>query len=352
MKKKDAENLMDIDVDVDVPVDEDDEYGFEFDEKTSNDSKKIRHGRRSDSKIHIAIIAVILLVVVAVIVRIVIWNRGTEVVSDPFDIEDFDVEPSDYIQPLSGEQMAGKVDDGVNTILLLGNSPFADNYPDNNLAKALSETMDANVVNAAIPGSYLTQKYVTCTEDCSCDGISLCEVSKALATGEYDNVIRAASLTSPEAETVANTLPNIDMSSVDCIMIMYDIEDYVDHRPLADDNDEYSPTSVFGAVSTSIKTIQEKYPYIRIVFVSTPCCGKTIDNFFVDGEEFDLGYGTLTEYMTMELTAVTNVGASFVDIYYGAVNIENRDKYLYDDYHINDDGAKAIATRIAKLIKL
>ena len=56
--------------------------------------------------------------------------------------------------------------------------------------------------------------------------------------------------------------------------------------------------------------------------------------------------------MTFELTAAATAGASFVDIYYGAVNVDQRDEYIKDDYHLNDAGAKAVASRVHQLIQL
>ena len=34
-----------------------------------------------------------------------------------------------------------------------------------------------------------------------------------------------------------------------------------------------------------------------------------------------------------------------VDTYFGVINVENRDKYLVDDYHLNEKGIQAIAQR-------
>jgi len=38
-------------------------------------------------------------------------------------------------------------------------------------------------------------------------------------------------------------------------------------------------------------------------------------------------------------------GVSFIDNYYGVINVENRDEYLVDDYHLNEKGIEAVANR-------
>ncbi len=346
MRKEDFTNEFD-------ELDIEDEYGFEFDDEEINERRgsKVKHGRKGNG-IHFVFLAVVLVIIAVVVVRVAVWNRGTtddtEVVVD----EDFDVEPNDYIQPLSAQDMQSKTDDGVDTILTLGNSPFADGGEDNNLAKAIAKSMDATVINGGIPESFLTQRYNEFSADYEYDGISLYSVTNALCSGDFSVVDEAAHMVSEDAVRAVEKLKSVDMSSVDCIMIMYDLSDYVDHRPLASDTNLSSVDNVYGTLSASLAMVRENYPWIRIVLISTPCCGKTIDNYYVDGDANDLGYGTLTEYMTMESMAASSIGVSFVDIYYGAINIENREAYLYDDYHINDDGAEVIARRLAKLIKL
>lgn len=346
-----------FDIDNELNIDDefviDDEYGFEFNDELilKKNGSRVKHGKKSNG-IHFVFFGIVIIAIIAVIVRVAIWNKGTTDDTAVVTDEDFDVEPNDYIQPLNAAQMEGKPDDGTNTILTLGNSPFADGAPDNNLARALAEAMDATVINGGIEESYLTQKNANYDSDYEYDGVSLYQISKALCDRDFSIPLSAASEVSENAVDTVKMLETVDMDVVDCIMIMYDLSDYVDHRPLAASEDATSVDNVYGALYSSLKLIQERYPYIRIVIISTPSCGKTIDDFFVDGDTYDLGNGTLTEYMTMELMAVSNVGVSFVDIYYGAINVENRDSYLYDDYHINDNGAALIAKRVAKLIKL
>lgn len=329
------------------------EYYFSEEELDGGDhgGRKIKRGRkRSMAQWFILLIA--LFIIAFVVVRVAMWNKGKDSDYNPDENNtEFDVEPSDYIQPLSTEQLAGKVDDGVTTILTIGNSPFSDNYESNNLAAAIAKAYDANVINIGIEESYIAQKNGDYTGENLEDGVSLFQIARAINTGDYEIVKTAAASMSGEANSAANKLAETDMSLVDMIVIMYNLEDYREHRPLgSSDNEDIN--CIYGAIYKSLSMIQEKYPYIRIVMLSQPAAGVTVDDFYVDADTFNIGEGTLSDYVTFELEATASRGCSFIDIYYGVINVDNRDDYLYDDFHINDSGAEAIAARMKKLITL
>ena len=105
----------------------------EIEEKESDKKKWIGH---------IIFFAVVACLFVFAIVRLVIWNKGIDSGYDPTeDTSEFDTEPLDYIQPLNSDQLTGKPEDGVTTIFCFGNSPFADNGDNNQLAKAIGKSI-------------------------------------------------------------------------------------------------------------------------------------------------------------------------------------------------------------------
>jgi len=327
------------------------DYVFDDEDFETNDHHgyKVRKGRKRPFG-HFIVIGIALLIIILVAIRVVIWNKGVDSDYDPNeDTSQYDVEPTDHIQPLNDLQLEGKNSDGKLTLLTIGNSPFADDYDDNNLAAAIAKAYKADVINVGMEDSFITQKNTSYDKDSPEDGISLPQIANAIASGDYSIVKEAAGNMSSQAEEAAELLSKTDMSMVDGIIIMYNLEDYKDHRPLGSEGLD-DPTSIYGALYGSIEKLQEAYPYIRIVVLSMPAGGVTIDDFFVDGDIQNIGCGTLSDYVTFEIEATATRGASFVDVYYGAINVDQRDKYLVDDYHINDKGAKSIANRVKKLI--
>ncbi len=307
---------------------------------------------KGEGILQIVILAVIIILIVAIILMIRKWNRGQDSGYDPDEVTtEFDTEPNDYILPLNAQDIADKASDDKLTILTLGNSPFADSGDDNNLAYSLKKIYDADVINCGIEDSYISCRRSDYSDEDKEDGVSLPYIARAMVTGDYSTLKRAAGLISDQATEAVDRLENVDLRYVDAIVIMYDLEDYVDHRPLGSES-ATDITSIYGAVRGSLEELRKAYPYIRIVYLSQPASGKTIDDFYVDGDIHDIGQGLLSEYVTFELEASATAGVSFIDIYYGAVNVDVRDKYLVDDYHINDAGAEAIASYVSRLITL
>ncbi len=301
--------------------------------------------------LHLLFFIIVAIIFIYAIVRLMIWNKGQESDYDPnADTTEFDTEPLDYIQPLSSTQLAGKTDDGVTTFLCLGNSPFSDDGDKNALSANLADTMKATVINGSFADSYLSMKNATYDSSYPNDGISLYPVITALTSGNFDELTASAALVSDQAKAQAKLLSTVDMTKIDTLYIMYDLSDYVDRRPVYDPGDDNNLVTCSGSMNAAIKLLQETYPYIRIVFLSTPASGKTIDDFYVDASEQDLGNGTLTDYMGHEANVATATGITFIDTFYGAINVENKNDYLVDDYHLNEAGAKAIAERVYELI--
>lgn len=61
------------------------------------------------------------------------------------------------------------------------------------------------------------------------------------------------------------------------IVIMYDLNDYKDKRPVMDENNDINLLTWDGALNASIQQIQQKYPYIRLVVMS-PAYGQFEDS--------------------------------------------------------------------------
>ena len=328
---------------------------FEFDDEDFGDIEEKKQQLSKNKNTGHKIFFLMVIVVLAICgISLFIWNRGQRIEIDPNeDTSEFDTEPNDYIQPMTNEQMQGKPEDGILTILTLGNSPFADNGDSNYLCRELAAVTKADMmINASIPDSYQSRTSAAGDLSNPVDGISLYDVVSGLVNGDVSNVISSAESVSEQAYERAQRLQGIDLSTVDCIVISYDLSDYIDHRNIYNPYDENDVATFCGALSASVKLLQERYPYIRIVVLSAPACGKTIDDYYVDATMIDLANGTLNDYLGSEVATCATCGVSFIDLYFGVINVDTRDKYLVDDYHINEAGAKAVAERFDKLIKL
>lgn len=298
---------------------------------------------------HAIFFIVLAVIFVFMIVRLLIWNKGKLSGYDPNEVTDeFDVELLDYVQPLDPEVLKDREDDGVTTVLALGNDPFAEDRSDTGLAALMEKETGAVIYNCAFPGSTISMKNTEFVGTYPLDGLSLYLISAALCNRNFELMEAVSQQINNTSTTEAlDTLKNVDMEKVDALVIFYDLQDYMDGRIVYDENNKVNFNTVYGALNASIKLFQENYPYIRI-FVLAPTYGTFTleDGTTIDADRDDLGNGMLTDYINWMLEVCRVDGVTFIDTYYGAVNMENTD-CLTDGFHLNEKGRQRVAERFA-----
>ena len=123
---------------------------------------------------HLLLFALILIIAATAIIKLVIWNAGTKSDFDPAHIaEGGDVEPLDTIIPLSDSKLEGHEDDGVMTVLCLGNNPLTDETGERGFVSLLSSKTNATVYNGGFPDSTIGTKYSVYNEGYPRDNFNL-----------------------------------------------------------------------------------------------------------------------------------------------------------------------------------
>lgn len=319
--------------------------------KSNRQRKTSRKRRRKRKKIngHAVFFLVLFVVFIITVIRLLVWNIGKRSDYDPDEqTDEFDVELLDYVQPLDPSVLQGREDDGITTVLALGNDPLSDKTDGGGLAALMEEKTGAVIRNAAFSGSTISMKNQEFQSDYPLDGVSLYLLCAALCNQNFELMdVVATQLGDKTALTALDTLKNTDMQTVDALVLFYDLQDYKDRRTVYDENNTKNLNTVFGALSASIQLIQENYPHVRI-FLLSPTYGTFTgtDGQTVDADRDDLGNGTLTDYINWQLEASRSNGITFIDTYYGAVTLEDGD-CLTDGFHLNDKGRERVAKRFA-----
>ena len=303
--------------------------------------------------IHLILLAVIALIVIFCAVKLYIWNKGVPSDYDPNrQTTDFDTEAMDYIIPLAPDKLEGREDDGVTTILCLGDDPFSLDQGPGGLAEQIAAKTGATVYNGSFTGTTMAVQFEDYNDGYILDAFAFVNVAKSLASGNFDLMRTAASYSFDQAfpQTVS-TLESIDMNTLDMICIMYDGSDYINRRPCEDPNHPDNPQTYTGALRSGVQAIQEAWPHIRIVVMShTFCHNVNAEGNFENGDRVDLGNGTLSHYLQKELDTTSELGVSFIDNFYGSINEDNYLDYMTDYIHFNDAGRELLATRFAECI--
>lgn len=300
---------------------------------------------------HIILASVFVIIIFVVVFKIYRWNKGTPSDYDPNSlIEVEELETLDFVFPMDPDNLEGHEDDGITTILCLGNDPFFVNKGEKNgLAELIAEKTGATVYNGSFGGSCISASRTSYSDEEWLDAFSMPYLSQAICNGDFSILRSVAELHSGDADFVPTIemFENLDMNSVDMICIMYDASDYLKQRGCDDPNNPYSIVAYTGALNYAITSIQETYPFIRIVVMSHPFC-LTEDG--ESGRVVNFGNGTLYHYLLKEIDVAQYHGVSIIDNYYGSISEANYSEYLSDNIHLNDKGRELIAQRFKDCI--
>lgn len=314
----------------------------------------MKHRKNFRVNLHIILIAAIVLIAVVAVYRLYRWNKGTPLDTDTSDVDpsEFDVETLDMILPMDASLLAGREDDGVTTILCLGNNPFSDDRGDTGLASQIASKTGANVYDCAFPDSSAACKYPMYNPEYTKDHFNLYYVVECFRNNEFTAISSIASdEADPRYAESVEVMKTVDMDKVDVILIMYDSTDYNVGTPSDNPDNPYDVTAFTGGLRTTLNNIKSTWPYIRI-FVMSPTYAQHLDEDgnLQNGTTTDLGNGTLNHYLVKESGAAMDCGVSFVDNYYGTINEDNYKEYMKDHMRYNEKGREKLAERIADII--
>lgn len=322
-------------------------------QQEKNNAEAKTPDRHFHINIHIIILGAIVLIVGFSAYRLYKWNKGVPSDYDPnYQTTDFDIEVMDSIIPLAPDKLEGHEDDGITTILCLGDDPFSLNQGEGGLAEQIAAKTGATVYNGSFTGTTIAMQNPSYQDWYFLDAFSFSYVAQSLASGDFDIMRQAAAYSYDEAfPRTTEMLASLDMSSIDILCIMYDASDYINMRPCDDPNAPYDTITYTGALRSGIEAIQQTHPYIRIVIMSHTFCHSIDENGnFQNGDRADLGHGTLSHYFQKELDVTMDCGVSFIDNFYGSINEDNYLEYMTDYIHFNDAGREILANRFVQCI--
>lgn len=304
--------------------------------------------------LHIVFLVAILLIGAFSVYRLIRWNQGTTIEESESDIDpsEFDVETLDMIIPMDSSRLEGREDDGITTILCLGNNAFADNRGENGLAALIAKKTEAVIYDCSFPDSSAACKYPVYNPEYTKDHFNFYYVVECFRNNQFTAINSiAGDEIDPRYQEAVDVMKTVDMDKVDVIIVMYDSTDYNIGTPSDNPENPYDVTAFTGGLRTTLKNITSTWPHIR-TFVMSPTYAQYMDEAgnLYNGTIKDLGNGTLNHYLVKEAEAVMDCGISFIDNYYGTINEDNFKEYLADHCHLNDKGREKVADRIAEII--
>lgn len=307
--------------------------------------------------IQLAIILLIFIIGIVVFVKLKNWSKGKDSGYDPTDLNTgFDTETEDYFVPLDSKTEALQKQDGITTVLLLGNGSIAKEKgrPDS-VANQLEQKIGGKVYDASLDHTYLSVKNVVYDESDLEDSFSLFWIAQCIGLQDF-TLLNNASAAWEGDDTVRETtdmLRSLDYSAIDAIVIMYDYHDFREKRMLMSPYDSELAGTCCGCLLQSIQLLRKACPQARII-VGSPFFSFVENDAgeIVSCDGLDFGEGTLADYMVAYKNIAVNENASFIDNYLGTITPDNYEDFLDDDYtHLNANGRTALADRMSIFLK-
>ncbi|MCH5270421.1 MAG: hypothetical protein J1E83_06685 [Lachnospiraceae bacterium] len=309
--------------------------------------------------IHLIMLLVIIMVLIMIVMKFVRFGRYiTQEEIDAIPVPgNAELQTYDNIIPLWAEDDGTfPADDGVTTVLFLGNVFADDKDSPDNPCNLFAEAVGATVYNCAIEDSHMSSFNATpqCTEY-PMDVFSFYWLTTVFTMDNrqivdlaYENMEEIPE----ELQKSIETLEKLDFRTVDVIYVMYDGSDFLDGRPVTNPENAADPQTFAGAVAAGIELIKGHYPWIRIVVMSpTYAFGVAEDGSYISSDSKVYGGSKLSAYVIQESAVADLLEVSFVDCFYGAIHEDIAADYLIDNIHLNADGKVLVAERMEEALQ-
>ncbi len=306
---------------------------------------------------HIIIPCFILLCIVGSVFFIYKWAKGVDSTYDPDLVEDgYDIEVLDMVYYVTQDDLGEHVPNETKKILCFGNSPFSDDRDSkNNLCNLIADKTKAEVINLSIPHSYMAMNSPEINVEDPNDYYSFYWLTCFATLKDkqvYTNYNNRGRGTSEIGDQVVDYLYELDMNTVDTIVVMYDAADYLDGRSKEDSSNLTNPLTFCGNMYAGIELLQNLCPHIQIIIMSpTYAYALDADGNYQSSDIVKVNGDTLSAYAITQLGLCQVAEVTFIDHIYGTVNCDNADEYLKDNVHLNVAGREAVAERFAEIYK-
>lgn len=320
------------------------------------EKKSTSHQKRklSGKDIHLIFLALVVIILIVIIARVLIWNKGTKSNYDPNDLmEGFDTESNDMMFYLDSKDLEGHEDDGINTVLFLGNDQLSYGSDGTTVPDYVAQNLgNADVINCSFPGSIASTYQSGGNPN---DAFSFYFLIISLINQDFsfqDTNLPLADCVDSSYQATLDRLKSVSLDKIDTLVIGYDASDYLADRGLWNPNNDSDITCFQGSLYAGISLLKQSCPYIRII-VSSPTYAMYVDENgdTHSGDTYSSGNGELYVYVTQEGAAASSLSVSFIDNYYGSVHSDNYTEYLENHILLNDSGRQFIAKRITNFIK-
>lgn len=242
-------------------------------------------------------------------------------------------------------------------VMMMGDSIPGASRDETSITALLGQLLGEPVFNGSLGGTGMSrldrEGRLAYTKDC----LSMQALSQAIATKDFgvQQTVYSREAATGYFSVAIDMMETVDYDGLEVLIIEHGINDYHAGVPLENPEDDLDVHTFTGALRSSVLTLQEAYPDLRIVLL-TPTY-----SWYPDGEssgltceEYDLGGGVLEDYVNAELDTARELGIDVIDVYHGLYPHEewsDWELYTEDGLHPNEEGRRRIAWRVYEYLR-
>lgn len=307
--------------------------------------------KKSGWSLQLILFLLILAIIIFCAAKLIAWNNSGDIVLDYVEDGAYDYESLDIVFNVDPDILEEREDDGVNTILCIGND-FATRSPEGtSIAGMISGMENTELITLTAYSSLVADKVNAYNglNKSYWQAANLYEIVYALCTGDYSLQKEALDKETNISPEFYDTLSAIDMDKIDSVFILYDSVDYRQRSILYDPDDKYNTSTYEGALRASITAIQTAYPHIRVI-VGSPYLHGVVGDDTVDAATLvNYGNGNLSEYVMRQYNIAMECCVSYEDNFFGLITEETMNYYC-NVYDLSGEGVEMIGNHIVEFL--
>ncbi len=309
---------------------------------------------------HIILLSIIIVLFGASFIKLYLWDKSSaDIQTDEFSATDFDTETEDFYVTVDPARIENYRDDGITTILMLGDSSLNDYTDGSGVPALVREATDATVYNCSFANTTMSTQNTGFDGTYGNDAFSFYYLSMCIMNNLYELQqlgLKTATIIDESTESKLDLLTGIDFHTVDIIVVSYGAEDYLASREVEtlETPAAYRSTIYTEALAQGIDWIHAAYPHIQFIIMSpTFCCFPEEDGTYSAGDtRKNEVEATLANYMIAAKNIAVQKNVTYLDNYWG-INIHagNADSFLTESStYPNAEGRKMIAEKLTTTI--
>lgn len=315
---------------------------------------------KTNTLIHIILLSIIVLLFSSSFIKLYLWDKSSaDISAEDSNNDEFDTETEDFYVTVDPARIENHPDDGVTSILMLGDGSLADYTDSTGIPALVSDAANATVYNCSFTNTTMATHNAGYDGSYGPDAFSFYYLSMCIMNNLY--TLQHQGLESfPDADdsfsSKLSLLENLDFNTLDIIVLSYGAEDYLLSHEVQDLEHigSYRSTVYTEALAQGIDWIRTAYPHIQFIVMSpTFCCYPEADGTYSAGDtRKNDADATLAHYMIAAKNIAVQKNVTFLDNYWG-INIHagNANEYLTESStYPNAKGRQMIADKLSTTI--